>query len=211
MAYYPPYERPTFDPINLTDLHEPVALKEALNNAFEEYRAFTERLLADQQTWVVAVREKEDSQLPSGEFAEFESEPCMNASPLESIMECIEAETFPLFIYLTDAAVHACAQNQRFDEIPDVFGEEVMALTTPPYGWTPANPTRIRKEYHKRGYDGVTRGHLKHFVAVVRTDWFAQEDDAVWTRSKTGRFDIVAYGRVSFKAMQRGIRTRSRC
>ncbi|MCK1343208.1 hypothetical protein IVB52_06570 [Bradyrhizobium sp. CW11] len=83
MAYYPPYERPTFDPINLTDLHEPVALKEALNNAFEEYRAFTERLLADQQTWVAAVREKEDSQLPSGEFAEFESEPCMNASPLE--------------------------------------------------------------------------------------------------------------------------------
>ena len=141
MAPLPPYERRTFDPVNLTDIHEQAALLEdALNKAFEEYRAFTERLLADQQAWVAAVREREDSQLPSGEFAEFESEPCMNASPLESIMECIEAGTFPLFIYLTEAAMHACAQNQRLDDIPDGFGEEVMAFTTPPYGWTEPAP-----------------------------------------------------------------------
>ncbi|OAF07405.1 hypothetical protein AYJ54_17740 [Bradyrhizobium centrolobii] len=205
---WPAYERPTFKSVDLADVGDRSALEAALGRAFEHYREFTRQLLTWQQKWVATVQESEDSQFPPGAFKEFETEPCMNDSPVDEQMECIDPEISPLYVYLTVEAAEACARNQRLEDIPDTLGEdEVMALTTPPYTWTSTTANSIKRKYHKRGYDMVTRGDIKHFIAISSTDCFEHEDGTIWTHPKDGRrFDIVAYGRASTQH----IRSRSR-
>ncbi|MCP3468625.1 RolB family protein [Bradyrhizobium sp. CCGUVB23] len=194
---YPAYERPQFASVDLSNVKDLGSLSGGLDQAFQQYREFTTQLLGRQQEWVVAAREIEElKHLAPRNFEEFETEPCMNRSPLVGPMECIKGKT--LYVYLTDEAARACAQNKNL-QIPVRYGGDdqiVMAMDTQPGR---ASASFIRKKYHKRGCDLVTQGDVKHFVAICSTDFFDEEGGGIWTRSiNSDKFDIVAYGPAHF-------------